>query len=349
MEIVLDKITKNYKGVLAVDRISLKFKQGELIALLGPSGCGKTTLLRIIAGLISHDEGEIYFNGKNISDWSAQKRNAAMVFQNYALFPHLSVEQNIAYGLKVRKLSKNQIHNKVQSVLKRVELDGYGKRRIHELSGGQKQRVALARALVVEPNILLFDEPLSNLDEKLRVSMRQEIKKIQREIGITSVYVTHDQGEALAIADRIVVMNKGKIQQIAKPDELYYRPSNSFVANFVGKANLIDCTLEKRNNDKAIINLLGKKLEIDIVKEFKEDNVTVLIRPEEISVMDSSTGVKAIVKWKENLGIINRYRVEVEGQEIVVDVFNRRNYESLEPGDTVNIDFDNDAVYILYD
>lgn len=349
MEIVLDNITKKYQDVVAVDKISLEFKQGELIALLGPSGCGKTTLLRIIAGLISHDEGKIYFNGKDISNWSAQKRNAAMVFQNYALFPHLSVEQNVGYGLKVKKLPKGQIHDKVKSVLERVELDGYEKRRIHELSGGQKQRVALARALVVEPNILLFDEPLSNLDEKLRVSMRQEIKKIQREIGITSVYVTHDQGEALAIADRIVVMNKGKIQQIAKPDELYYRPANSFVANFVGKANLIDCTLEKRKNNKAVIDLFGKKFEIDIAKDFQGDKITVLLRPEEIRIMDSSTGVKALVKWKENLGIINRYKVEALGREIAMDVFNRRNYKSLEPGDNVNIDFDNDAVYILYD
>lgn len=348
MEITLKNITKKYNDILAVDNISLEFKQGELIALLGPSGCGKTTLLRIIAGLISHDEGKIYFNNKDISNWSPQKRNAAMVFQNYALFPHLTVEQNVGYGLKVKKLSKIQIKDMVKSVLKRVELDGYEKRRINELSGGQKQRVALARALVVQPNILLFDEPLSNLDEKLRVNMRQEIKKLQKEIGIASVYVTHDQGEALAIADRIVVMNNGKIQQIATPDELYYNPSNSFVANFVGKANLIDCVLEKRKNNKAIISLLGKKIEIEIAKEFQGDSITVLLRPEEIRVTGSGIGTKAIVKWKENLGIINRYKVEVLGYEIVVDIFNRRNNKALEPGDTVNIDFHDDAVYILY-
>jgi spermidine/putrescine ABC transporter ATP-binding subunit len=349
LEIVLKDITKKYGEIVAVDGVSLDLKQGELIALLGPSGCGKTTLLRIIAGLISNDLGEIYFDGMDISNWSAQKRNAAMVFQNYALFPHLSVAENIAYGLKVRKLPKSEIKDRVKSALKRVQLEGYGKRRIQELSGGQKQRVALARALVVEPNILLFDEPLSNLDEKLRVSMREEIKKIQREIGITSVYVTHDQGEALAIADRIVIMDKGRVQQIAKPDELYYSPANSFVANFVGKANLINCVLEKRKNNKATITLLGKKLEIEIAKEFEGNNITLLLRPEEIRVTHSNIGVKAIVKWKENLGTINRYKVEALGFEIIIDVFNRRNHKSLELGDTVNIDFDEEGVYVLYD
>ncbi|SKC47689.1 ABC transporter ATP-binding protein [Maledivibacter halophilus] len=349
MEITLNNITKKYGDVIAVDNISLEFKQGELIALLGPSGCGKTTLLRIIAGLISHDKGEIYFNGKDISKFSPQKRNAAMVFQNYALFPHLTVEQNVGYGLKVKKLPQKQINDWVKSVLERVELNNYGKRRIYELSGGQKQRVALARALVVQPDILLFDEPLSNLDEKLRVNMRQEIKKIQREIGITSVYVTHDQGEALAIADRIVVMDKGKIQQIAMPDELYYNPANAFVANFVGKANLIDCSLEKRKGNRAAINLLGKNIEVQIEKEFSGDIITVLLRPEEIRFVKNCEGIKAIVKWKENLGGINRYKLEAFGSEIVVDVFNRRNYNSLELGETVYIDFNDDAVYILYD
>ncbi|GAA0178329.1 ferric ABC transporter ATP-binding protein [Clostridium sediminicola] len=348
MDIILKNITKKYKDSVAVDNVSLDLKQGELIALLGPSGCGKTTLLRIIAGLISNDDGEIYFNGEDISNWSAQKRNTAMVFQNYALFPHLNVEQNIGYGLKVRKLPKTKITDKVRLALKRVELDGFEKRSINQLSGGQKQRVALARALVVEPNVLLFDEPLSNLDEKLRVTMREEIKKIQKEIGITSVYVTHDQGEALAIADRIIVMNKGRIQQIAKPDDLYYSPANSFVANFVGKANLFSCNLQNRNNSKAMIDLLGRKLEIEIPKEFKKDKVTVLLRPEEFIISDSEKSVKALVKWKENLGIISRCKMGILGQEVVVDIFNKRNRKSLEIDDIVYVDFDEESVYIMY-
>lgn len=347
MEIVLKDITKKYKYVVAVDDVSLEIKQGELIALLGPSGCGKTTLLRIIAGLITHDKGKIYFNGNDISNWPSQKRNTAMVFQNYALFPHLSVEQNIAYGLKVRKLPKSEINKRVQSVLERVELGGYGKRRIQELSGGQKQRVALARAMVVEPNILLFDEPLSNLDEKLRVEMRQQIKKIQKEMGITSIYVTHDQAEALAIADRIVVMNKGKIQQIATPGELYHRPVNSFVASFVGQANIIDLTIEKREDTKGVVQLLGKKIEIDIKKDFKGKKITVLLRPEEIRISDK--GMKGLVKWKENLGLINRYKVEVSGQELIIDELNRRNYKFFEPGDFVYLDYNEGAIHILYD
>lgn len=348
MDIILKNITKEYKDTRAVDDVSLELKQGELIALLGPSGCGKTTLLRIIAGLIPNDGGEIYFNGEDISNWSAQKRNTAMVFQNYALFPHLNVGQNIGYGLKVRKLPKTKITDKVRLALKRVELDGFEKRSINQLSGGQKQRVALARALVVEPNVLLFDEPLSNLDEKLRVTMREEIKKIQKEIGITSVYVTHDQGEALAIADRIIVMNKGRIQQIAKPDDLYYSPANSFVANFVGKANLFSLNLQNRNNNKAMIDLLGRKLEIEIPKEFKKDKVTALLRPEEFIISDSDKSVKAIVKWKENLGVISRYKMDILGQEVVVDIFNKRNKKSLEIEDIVNIDFDEESVYIMY-
>lgn len=347
MEIVLKDITKKYKDVVAVDNVSLQIKEGELVALLGPSGCGKTTLLRIIAGLIPHDRGRIFFNGIDISNWPAQKRNAVMVFQNYALFPHLSVEQNVAYGLKVRKLSQREINTRVQSVLERVELNGYEKRRIQELSGGQKQRVALARALVVEPSVLLFDEPLSNLDEKLRISMRQEIKKIIKEMEITSIYVTHDQGEALAIADRIIVMNKGKIQQFATPNELYFNPKNSFVASFVGQANLINLTIEKREGNKGIAQLLGKRIKLDIKKEFKKKEIIVLLRPEELRISDK--GIKGIVKWKENLGIINRYKVDVLGIELSVDELNRRNCTSIEQGQEVYIDFNEEAIHVLYD
>lgn len=347
MEIALKNITKKYKDVVAVDSVSLKINEGELVALLGPSGCGKTTLLRIIAGLIPLDNGKIFFNGKEINNWSAQKRNAVMVFQNYALFPHLTVEENVAYGLKVRKLSQNEIKSRVQSALKRVKLNRYEKRRIQELSGGQKQRVALARALVVEPSVLLLDEPLSNLDEKLRISMRQEIKKIQKELEITSIYVTHDQGEALAIADRIAVMNKGKIQQIASPNELYYNPKNSFVASFVGQANLINAVSEKKENNKAIIKLLGKTMEIDIEKEFKKKEIIVLLRPEEIRISDK--GIKGIIKWKENLGMINRYKIDVLGIELTIDELNRRKHMPVEIGEEVYVDFNEEAIHVLYD
>lgn len=347
MEIKLKNITKKYGDVVAVNDVSLKFKRGELVAFLGPSGCGKTTLLRVLAGLIPHNEGEIYFNDKDISNWSAQRRNTAMVFQNYALFPHMSVEQNIAYGLKARKLSKTEIKRKVELALEMVRLKDYGKRNIQQLSGGQKQRVALARALVVEPNVLLFDEPLSNLDEKLRVSMRREIKKIQKEIGITSVYVTHDQREALSIADKIVVMNNGKVQQIATPCELYNKPINSFVANFVGQANLFDVALDKRENDRGTINLFGKEIKLNIKKDLKRDEITVLIRPEEFKIKEN--GIKAIVRWKENLGLINRYNVEVLGCEVRVDSLNKKSRKPLEIGDTIYLDFDEDAIHIIYD
>ncbi|MCT4598595.1 MAG: ABC transporter ATP-binding protein [Vallitalea sp.] len=342
MEIVLQNISKNYGDIVAVNNVSLECKHGELVALLGPSGCGKTTLLRIIAGLIPHEKGEVYFNGQNINLWSAQKRNAAMVFQNYALFPHLTVEQNIAYGLKARKIPKGKIKKRVELALERVELGGYGKRNIQELSGGQKQRVALSRALVVEPNILLFDEPLSNLDEKLRVSMRQEIRKIQREIGITSVYVTHDQGEAMAIADRIVVMNKGKIQQIATPDELYYKPFNSFVANFIGHPNLIELPVLKDENNQQFVKLFDKK--ISIVRQ--AEKVQVLLRTEEIRL--TNKGIKAQVIWHENLGTIHRYKLRVVDKEIIADVLNRSSNKKLRCGESICFDFDEQSVQVLY-
>ncbi|TCO76862.1 ABC transporter ATP-binding protein [Marinisporobacter balticus] len=345
MEIVLKNIIKKYGDVAAVKNISLEVKQGELVALLGPSGCGKTTLLRIIAGLVPLDSGKIFFDGKDVTTWSSQQRNAAMVFQNYALFPYLNVEQNIAYGLKVRKRSKSEIEKRVRSLLERVALSGLEKRDIQELSGGQKQRVALARALVVEPNILLFDEPLSNLDEKLRVSMRQEIRKIQKDIGITSIYVTHDQKEALAIADRIVVMNKGEIQQIVKPDELYYKPANTFVASFIGHANLIEIPVLKDENNEKIAKLFGKIVKIDKLDE-EIKNIIALLRPEEIKL--TNEGIQAKVIGHENLGSIYRYKVKVETYEIIVDVLNRRRNRILNIGDCVHLDFDEKSVHVLY-
>lgn len=346
MEIRLKNIIKRYNELIAVNKLSLDIKQGELIALLGPSGCGKTTLLRIIAGLISLDEGEIWFNGSEISAWTPQQRNTAMVFQNYALFPHLTVAQNIMYGLKARKLPKQHINNKLQQILKQVALEGYDHRYIQELSGGQRQRVALARALIVEPDVLLFDEPLSNLDKKLRIEMRQEIRKIQKKEGITSIYVTHDQEEALAIADRIVVMKEGEIQQVATPEEIYYRPFNDFVASFVGEANLFNLDIIQSDNDCFAANLLGKKIKIQKDLMVLNNRVTALLRPEELSIYEK--GIIGLVKWKENLGAITRYRIEVMNNEVVIDVINSKRHQSYNIGDNVYVDFDEHTVHLIY-
>lgn len=335
MKMILENINQVYGTVVAVSGFNIDIREGEMIALLGPSGCGKTTLLKTIAGLMPLQKGKIKMDGIDISDWSAQKRNTAMVFQNYALFPHMTVFENISYGLKIRKLKKQEIRKKVDEVLKVIDLLGLENRMIHELSGGQQQRVALARALVIEPSVMLFDEPLSNLDEKLRVAMRQEIKRIQREFGITCIYVTHDQAESLSIADRIVVMDKGEIQQIGTSHEVYFKPKNKFVAEFMGEANLFE------------INELNKIKEFR--KSLKESSEfsKVMFRPESI-VIEESGGIEAEVKWVENLGGLQRLTLKSGKFEFIADILNKPQiFEKYKIGSKVgfNIDY-NDFHYL---
>src|SRR5712692_4798036 len=244
--LTLEHLTKTFPAlaregeVTAVDDVSLDIAQVEFITLLGPSGCGKTTALRLIAGFESPAQGRIMLDGQCLYDVPPNRRAMAMVFQSYAIFPHLNVFENIAYGLKVQKLSASEIRRKIAEVLSLTALTGLEHRAPHQLSGGQQQRVALARALVMEPKVLLFDEPLSNLDAKLREQMRVEIRAIQQRLGITSVYVTHDQVEAMTLSDRIVVMNKGRIEQVGTPQAIYQRPASRFVADFIGKANFVE-------------------------------------------------------------------------------------------------------------
>jgi ABC-type Fe3+/spermidine/putrescine transport system ATPase subunit len=230
---------KTKKDFYAVHDANLEIAPGEFVTLLGPSGCGKTTILRMIAGFESPDEGQIYLGGEPINDLTPNKRDTAMVFQSYALLPHYNIFDNVAYGLKIRKLPADEIRDKVMRILGMVGLEGMEDRMTNQLSGGQQQRVALARALVIEPSVLLFDEPLSNLDAKLRVEMRTEVRRIQQEAGITAVYVTHDQSEAMAIADRIIVMKRGVIDQVGDPHAVYYRPVDEFVADFIGESNFL--------------------------------------------------------------------------------------------------------------
>jgi iron(III) transport system ATP-binding protein len=245
--IAIENLSKNFGGFLALDQIGLTIGTGELFFLLGPSGCGKTTLLRHIAGFYQPDQGRILFDGKDVTRLPPHLRNTGMVFQNYALWPHLTVEKNVAFGLEERRRPRAEIDQRVLEALRAVRLEDLNRRKIHELSGGQQQRVALARALVVRPSCLLLDEPLSNLDSQLRLEMRQEIRRICREFQLTSVYVTHDQQEALSIADRIAILNSGKLLQVGAPAEIYRHPLNRFVAEFIGEGNFLTGRISGRN------------------------------------------------------------------------------------------------------
>lgn len=279
-------VSKRFGNTIALDNVTLHIDKGELFAILGPSGCGKTTLLRIVAGLEVPDTGRIIVNGVDITFEKPQNRKAVMVFQNWALWPHMTVFDNIAYGLKIRGVPKDEIARRVKWALELVKLDGLEKRYPHQLSGGQQQRVALARAIVVEPEILLLDEPLSNLDARLRIDMREELRNLIKKLGITAIYVTHDQEEAMAIADRLAVMNKGKVMQIGTPTEIYNNPKNVFVATFIGRANVVNGVATRIDN-RYIEARIGNKL-IKAVKTANEeirqgDSVNIVIRPHHIS------------------------------------------------------------------
>src|SRR5690625_1491067 len=247
--LVLDQLSKSFGEVKAVQNVSINIKQGELISFIGPSGCGKTTLLRMIGGFYEQDFGHISLDGQIIDDLPPEKRLTGMVFQNYALFPHMTVAENVAYGLQTKKVPKHIRDEKVKKALQQVQLSGYENRKPSELSGGQQQRVAIARCLVLEPKVLLLDEPLSNLDANLRMIMREEIRRLKDALDLTIIFVTHDQEEALSISDRIIVLKEGKVQQIGTPEEIYRRPANEFVANFVGYANILEGSIVREKGE----------------------------------------------------------------------------------------------------
>lgn len=345
MKIEVKNIKKRYGSVEAIKRISLTVPDGKLLAFLGPSGCGKTTLLRMIAGLIPVTDGQILFDGRDVTDLPAQSRNTSMVFQNYALFPNLNVRENVEFGLRVRKLPRSERREKTLRMLERVQLQDYAERRIQELSGGQKQRVALARALVTEPDILLFDEPLSNLDQKLRVSMRQTIRDLQQEFHITSVYVTHDQEEAMSIADQIAVMNEGVLQQVDTPQNLYFKPANRFVADFIGKSNLLEVPVI-RESGSAMADVLG--MHICIPQQLKaQKTVIALLRPENLYFEKEGT-LRGIVTFREVLGLITRYHVCIENkQKLIIDRMNQTSDLPYKVGDPVFVMFNCDSILFL--
>lgn len=307
----IENVVKKYGDLTIIPNLSVKIENGEFFTLLGPSGCGKTTLLRMIAGFNSIEGGQIKFDQNVINQISAHKRNIGMVFQNYAIFPHLTVRQNVEYGLKIRKVSQSEMKKKVDQILEVVKITDYQDRLPEKLSGGQQQRVALARAIVIHPSVLLMDEPLSNLDAKLRVEMRGAIRDIQKQVGITTVYVTHDQEEALAISDRIAVMNEGIIQQIGEPEAIYSRPCNVFVSTFIGHSNLFYGTVHKDEQGKYVQFNDGYKIHMNNLTEdcLEEMRVVIAIRPEEFSL--SEEGLKVIIKNRTFLGKYTNYELQL--------------------------------------
>ncbi len=312
IKVSLQNVSKLFDDVKAVEEINLDFAPGTLTTLLGPSGCGKTTLLRMVSGLEIPSSGHILFGDEDVTELSATDRDVGMVFQSYALFPHMNVKQNIGYGLDVAGVSEEIINERVAEVLNTVGLTGYEKRYADEMSGGQQQRVAVARSLISKPKVLLFDEPLSNIDSKLRRSMREDIRRLQQETGITTIYVTHDQSEALAVSDEVVVMNAGEIEQQGEPEELYRHPKNSFVATFIGDANILEGKLVSEN-EKHMIQLGGIQISAySVPANLKSNNVKVAIRPEVIRLHETKQQdrLECQVLWLSVVGGAIEYTLE---------------------------------------
>lgn len=310
-------VIKKYGDNVVIPDLNLDIENGEFFTLLGPSGCGKTTFLRMIAGFNSIEGGEISFEDKVINDIPAHKRNIGMVFQNYAIFPHLTVKQNVEYGLKLRKPSKIKMEEKVSDILKVVQIEQFKDRLPERLSGGQQQRVALARAIVIHPSVLLMDEPLSNLDAKLRIEMRSAIREVQKEVGITTVYVTHDQEEALAISDRIAVMKDGVVQHVGTPKEIYTRPKNVFVSTFIGHSNLYKGTVEIKDNGTFVKFEKGYTVKMDNLKSGINNGqkVVIAVRPEEFIISDK--GLLTKVKTATFLGRYTNYEITFDNSELL--------------------------------
>lgn len=343
-EIRLEHVTKRWGKFYAVDDLDLVIEDNAFVTLLGPSGCGKTTLLRMIIGFNSIEGGEIRVDGKVINQIPTNRRNMGMVFQNYAVFPHMSVRDNVAYGLKTRHVPKAERYKRADEILKLVKIDDYADRMPTQLSGGQQQRVALARAIVIQPEVLLMDEPLSNLDAKLRVEMRNVIKRIQRQVGITTVYVTHDQEEALAISDRIAVMHGGVIQQIGTPKHIYQRPANEFVSSFIGLSNFVDAENENGTLDFGC----GYRVPMSTLRPDAGRKVCVAVRPEEFLIRSAEEpGIPATVRSSVFLGMTQHYFLTL-GEEKEIEVVVPSDRSDLIPdGEKVSLQIVADKVNVF--
>jgi ABC-type Fe3+/spermidine/putrescine transport system ATPase subunit len=345
VRISVTNLTKRFGPLAVVSEVSLSIEEGELFTLLGPSGCGKTTLLRLIAGFYAPDGGEIRFDDRVVNAVPPHERGIGMVFQNYALWPHMSVSENVSYGLKLRKVSSSEIAERVRGVLHKVGLTGLGDRYPGQLSGGQQQRVALARALVLNPQILLLDEPLSNLDAKIRVQVRAEIRKLQKELGITTIYVTHDQEEALTLSDRIAVFNQGKVFQVGPPKALYERPASRFVADFIGINNLVDGTVRAIEGPLRNVRVETAVGEISAIYDERlrvGDRCVICIRPENAAVDGESGGernrLKGKISFAAYLGNTLRYDVDLgNGVTFKADVGDPWHHEQLPMGKPVTL------------
>lgn len=341
-------ITKRFGNVTALNNVSLEIAPGELFFLLGGSGCGKTTLLRCIAGLESPTRGKIFFGERDVTALPAHKREAAMVFQSYALWPHMTVGQNIAFGLEERKVEKKEIQRRVEEALSMVKLEGFSKRDIDQMSGGQQQRVSLARALVVRPKCLLLDEPLSNLDAQLRLEMRSEIRRIVKENDLTGVYVTHDQSEALSMADRMAVMDQGVVVQVGPPEEIYRQPVSSYVAGFIGETNLLKGTAEKANRVKTSTATLSANPSVANWNPALGAEVILSIRPEAVKIVNpTQADLSGKIIERIYLGSMIQYAVELaDGSVMQVTEQNPQIIRS--PGeDQVGLQFSRDDVTLL--
>lgn len=335
--------------LIAVNHFNLDIRQGEFVTLLGPSGCGKTTTLRMIGGFETPTSGEIYLDDMIINDIPPNKRDTCMVFQSYALFPHMNIFENVGFGLEFRNLARGEIKKRVEKILELVGLSDMGNRPVSQLSGGQQQRVALARAMVNEPKVLLFDEPLSNLDAKLRIRMRIFIRKIQQEANITSVYVTHDQEEAMTLSDRIVVMNHGDIEQAGTPEEIYARPKNKFVADFIGRqANFVTGEVVESIQGKQEVKFWDRTFPFRGYDHLKKgDTVTMVIRPEMIELSDREGICNGTVTMVTYLGSEVNYEITANDQVFAVEVANPLKKGIYHKGDKVCLNFDLDNIYLV--
>jgi spermidine/putrescine transport system ATP-binding protein len=351
-EVELSNVTKRFGEMTAVDSVTLRIGGGEFLTLLGPSGCGKTTLLRMIAGFELPDRGRVLLAGQDVTDLAPYRRDVTTVFQQYALFPHLDVSRNVAFGLERRRVPRDEINRRVQKSLEMVRLAGLDRRFPSELSGGQQQRVALARALVLEPRVLLLDEPLAALDLKLRKEMQTELKGLQRRLGISFIYVTHDQEEALTMSDRIVVMNAGRVEQVGSAKEIYERPRTEFVAGFIGQSNIVEGTVESIADGQTTISLGNARLQALANGVEPGDRVRMMIRPEKIKMVAGNAGaaLAGSIESIVYLGESTQWKVLIEGGQLITVV--RQNHDPFDPthvqiGQSVSLSWDPASAVIL--
>ena len=348
VEVKFENITKKFNETVAVDNVSCVFKAGTLTTLLGPSGCGKTTSLRLIAGLERASSGKIFIDNEDVTLLPATDRDVSMVFQSYALFPHMSVIENVSYGLKMAKVKKNEYIEKSIETLKLVNLEGYENRMPSELSGGQQQRVAVARAIVLEPKVLLFDEPLSNLDAKLRRQVREDIRNIQQRLGVTTIYVTHDQEESLAISDNVIVMNKSIIAQEGKPIDLYDNPNTKFVANFIGDANIIKAEATSKNDTLHTLKIGEVIVEVNSTKKINK-TTSIALRPEKININKNKKENNLIGKIISASFVGNSYQYTISTNVGKIYVISHDTINNFELNSEVFLSFEKKDIKILDD